>query len=137
MRIDQVEQFLRDFVAWAASQPDIQGVALVGSYARNAATESSDVDLVILARHPQQLLQNAGWLDLFGEVSRQQTEDYGALTSLRVWYADGREIEYGITHEHWADVPLDPGTQEVISDGVRVLFERKPVLSQHQPKLAG
>ena len=132
MRVDQVAEFIQDFIAWVSSQPNIQGVALVGSYARNAATESSDVDLVILAKNPEQLILSASWVNLFGEVSRQQTEDYGALTSIRVWYSDGKEIEYGITNENWADVPLDPGTQQVMSDGMRVLFERKPVLSQHQ-----
>jgi len=53
MKVDQVELFLRDFGTWASSQPDILGVALVGSFARNAATTTSDVDLVILARDPQ------------------------------------------------------------------------------------
>ena len=134
MQVDEVEAFLRNFVTWASSRPDIQGVALVGSYARNAATESSDVDLVILVRRPELYLQDQNWIRLFGEVSRQQIEEYGALTSIRVWYSDGREIEYGVTSEHWADIPLDPGTQRVISDGMRVLFERGPVLSQHQHK---
>ena len=131
MRVGLVENFLKDFTTWASSQSTIQGVALVGSYARNAAKETSDVDLVILASHPEQLLQSATWINLFGEVSRQQTEEYGVLTSIRVWYSDGREIEYGITNENWADIPLDLGTQRVISDGMRVLFERTPILSQH------
>ena len=131
MKVDQVETFLKDFIVWASSQSTIQGVALVGSYARNAAKETSDVDLVILAGHPEQLLQSTTWINLFGEVSRQQTEEYGVLTSIRVWYSDGREIEYGITNENWADIPLDLGTQRVISDGMRVLFERTPILSQH------
>jgi UTP:GlnB (protein PII) uridylyltransferase len=84
MHVNQVAEFIQDFIAWVSSQPDIQGVALVGSYARNAATESSDVDLVILAKNPEQFILSASWVHLFGEVSRQQTEDYGALTSIRV-----------------------------------------------------
>ena len=35
----RVEQFLHDFREWASAQSDIQAVALVGSHARNAATE--------------------------------------------------------------------------------------------------
>ncbi len=96
MKVEQVELFLRDFGTWASSQPDILGVVLVGSFARNAATTSSDVDLVILARDPQRYLQDQAWVRQFGEPSRQQTEQYGALTSVRVWYSDGSEIEYGI-----------------------------------------
>ena len=47
MPFDKVHRFLNEFVEWAEMQPDIQAVALVGSHARNAATESSDVDLVV------------------------------------------------------------------------------------------
>lgn len=134
MQSDQVELFLHEFVAWASSRSDILGVALVGSFARNAATESSDVDLVILACDPQAYLNNQGWVHQFGEPSRLQTEDYGELTSLRVWYADGGEIEYGLTSENWAAVSLDEGTRRVIAGGMRVLFERGPILSRHLPK---
>jgi len=42
---DKINQFLDDVTAWASNQPDIQALALVGSYARNAANETSDVDL--------------------------------------------------------------------------------------------
>jgi len=127
--MDKVEAFLSDLAIWAASQPDIEAVALVGSYARNAATDSSDIDLVILARDPERYLRDLDWTRNFGEVARQQIEAYGVLTSIRVWYVDGSEIEYGITNQHWADMPLDQGTRRVISDGMRVLFERRPLLS--------
>ena len=127
--MDKVEAFLSDLAIWAASQPDIEAVALVGSLARNAATDSSDIDLVILARDPERYLRDLDWIRNFGEVARQQIEAYGVLTSIRVWYVDGSEIEYGITNQHWADMPLDQGTRRVISDGLRVLFERSPLLS--------
>lgn len=131
-QMNKVEAFLSNLAAWAPSQPDIQAVALVGSHARNAATDTSDVDLVILARDPERYLQDLEWVRDFGEVDRQQIEPYGALTSIRVWYVDGPEIEYGITNEHWADLPLDEGTRRVVSDGLRVLFERRPLLSRLQ-----
>ena len=134
MKVEAVELFLDEFTAWASAQADILGVALVGSFARNAASDTSDVDLVILAREPKRFLDDQSWVGNFGEASRRQIEEYGLLTSLRVWYADGREIEYGITTEAWGSVPLDKGTQRVISDGMRVLFERGQLLSRHQAK---
>ena len=70
----------------------------------------------------------------FGEPFRQQTEQYGALTSIRVWYSDGSEIEYGLSGESWAALPLDEGTRQVIAGGMRVLFERESILSRHLPK---
>lgn len=132
MKQDTVHQFLKKFTQWASAQADIQALALVGSYARNAATETSDVDLVIITTNPRQYLQNPGWLLQFGEIEKQQTEDYGLLTSVHVWYTDGREIEYGITDERWTAIPLDEGSRQVISDGMQVLFERNQILSRHQ-----
>ena len=136
MSVDSINRFLDEFTAWADAQPDIQAVALVGSYARNAATETSDIDLVIIASQPETYLQDVAWTRRFGQVRRQQVEDYGKVTSIRVWYADGREVEYGITDEGWAALPLDEGTRKVISDGMRVLFERTPILSRHQLQTA-
>ncbi len=43
-----VSAFLEAFNCWASAQPDVTAVALVGSYVRDAATEASDVDLLIL-----------------------------------------------------------------------------------------
>ncbi|HUV88802.1 MAG TPA: nucleotidyltransferase domain-containing protein [Anaerolineae bacterium] len=137
MSVDSVNRFLDEFAAWAAAQPDIVAVALVGSYARNAATETSDIDLVIIASQPETYLQDVAWTRRFGQVRRQQVEDYGKVTSIRVWYADGHEVEYGITDEGWAALPLDEGAHRVISDGMRVLFERTPILSRHQRGVSG
>jgi hypothetical protein len=67
----------------------------------------------------------------FGTVEKQQIEDYGNLTSLRVWYREGLEIEYGLTDERWAAIPLDEGTRRVMAGGIRVLFERGDMLSRH------
>ncbi len=133
MTNDKVNLFLDEFTQWASAQPDIQAAALVGSYARGAATETSDVDLVILADTPDLYLQNTEWLRRFGTVLRQQIEDYGLLTSIRVWYSNGIEVEYGLTGLQWVAQPLDAGTRRVIADGMRVLFERGPVLSPCQP----
>ena len=129
-----VEGFLTAFTAWAAARPDIQAVALVGSHARNAATDRSDVDLVIIADQPEAYLRERRWIEEFGPVLRHQTEDYGLLTSLRAWYANGIEVEFGWTDERWAAVPLDPGTRQVIAGGLRILFERRPLLSRHQDR---
>jgi hypothetical protein len=52
--------------------------------------------------------------------------------SVRVWYLDGLEVEYGITDEDWASTPLDEGTRQVIADGMVVLFEQEDMLSRHQ-----
>jgi len=126
-----ISSFLTQVSDWAARQPDILALALVGSHARGAATETSDVDLVILAQDPSRYLEDQGWLEKFGLAQSVQLEPYGKLTSIRVWYADGLEVEYGLTGEEWAADPLDPGSRRVMEGGMRVLFERGDLLSRH------
>jgi predicted nucleotidyltransferase len=95
--VEGLRDFLTGFLSWASEQPDVQGIALVGSYARGAARDDSDIDFVILTDQPHQYLEDVAWIDRFGLVEKHQTEDYGKLTSLRVWYQNGMEVEYGIT----------------------------------------
>jgi hypothetical protein len=86
---------------------------------------------VLLTDQPQKYLEDSDWPERFGRVEKYQIEDYGKLTSLRVWYLGGLEVEYGISTPDWAAQPLDSGTQEVIADGMLVLFERSVLLSPH------
>ena len=132
MMVGKINQFLSDVTQWASSQSDIQALALVGSYARNTAKETSDVDLVLITTDSNLYLNDPSWVQQFGTVSKQQIEDYGLLISIRTWYTDGREVEYGITDERWSADPLDEGTRRVIADGMQILFERRDILSRHQ-----
>jgi predicted nucleotidyltransferase len=95
--IETIRDFLDAFVDWASDLPDIYGIALVGSYARGAARDDSDIDLVLLTDRPQKYLDDIQWTERFGTVEKHQTEDYVKLISPRVWYRDGYEVEYGIT----------------------------------------
>jgi predicted nucleotidyltransferase len=128
-KLVQAIDFIEDFMRWATKRKDIQAVALVGSYARETATEASDVDLVIITDKPKRYLTNTRWTRVFGIVIAKKIEDYGKLTSLRIWYENGLEIEYGFTTRGWAKTPLDEGTKQIIHNGLRVLFEREVMLS--------
>jgi predicted nucleotidyltransferase len=119
-----IDNFLSNVVQWAVSQLDILAVALIGSYARGTATPSSDVDLVLLVADPGRYLDDTMWTARFGPVEKMQVEAWGMVTSLRVWYAGGPEVEFGLTTPAWAAAPLDEGTRRVVSDGLRVLFDR-------------
>jgi uncharacterized protein len=132
MEKERVNEFLEQFTGWARNRPDIVAAALVGSHARGAAHPGSDVDLVVITSHPEQYLADLSWTTSFGEVERHEIEDYTKLVSVRVWYLDGLEVEYGITDEDWAATPLDEGTRQVIADGMVVLFEPGDMLSRHQ-----
>lgn len=125
---ESVQNFLKIFIEWASNQPDIQAVALVGSYAKGNPTETSDIDLVIVVDDPNRYLENPDWPRRFGKIRQVQIEDYRLVTSLRVWYLDGMEVEYGLTTQDWIDPPIDEGTRKVIHNGFHSLLDRKGLL---------
>ncbi len=120
----RVSGFLERVRVWAEAQPGVVGLALVGSYARDEAGANSDVDLVLLTSRPQDFVADPAWTESFGAVVSCRVEDWGRVTSLRVYYEDGLEVEYGIAPAEWARVPLDVGTRQVIAGGMRILLDR-------------
>jgi predicted nucleotidyltransferase len=126
----KLESFLAQVKQWAEQQSDIKGVLLVGSYARGAARTDSDVDLIILTASPQHYLDSISFADNFGSVAKWEKEDWGRVTSLRVWYQDGFEVEYGIAWPDWASQPLDAGTLQVVSAGMQIVFDRDGLLNR-------
>lgn len=109
---------------WAQEETSIESVILVGSWARGTNRPDSDMDLCILTARREGLLAETHFPSLFGKVCRQQTEYYGACTSVRVWYEGGTEIEFGLVEPSWIALPLDEGTRRVLSDGYCVLYDR-------------
>lgn len=128
-RMLDVQVFLRGFCAWCETQPDIRLAALVGSHARCSARPDSDLDLVIQSSDPERFIQNPGWAEQFGPVAARQVEHWGKVTSLRVWYEDGLEVEYGFAALDWAADLLDEGTRSVIQDGIQILLAKEAQLA--------
>ena len=95
--INDIRDFLDDFLTWVSAREDVHAVGLVGSYARGEARDDSDIDLVLLSDRSRAYLEDLKWIERFGTVQNHQTEDYGKLTSIRVIYQNGYEVEYGIT----------------------------------------
>jgi uncharacterized protein len=124
------QDFLESFIQWAEGQPDISAVVLVGSYARNAPTEDSDIDLVILTSAVKKYLHERSWLAAFGDLTNYRTEHYGKVTSLRAFYDDGLEVEYGFATPDWAKPPIDKGTLQVLKKGMRVLHDPVGLLAR-------
>ena len=59
-------------------------IIVVGSYARGTNKENSDLDIVIVTSNKSNMIANQDFTQEFGEVYKQQTEYYGACTSIRV-----------------------------------------------------
>ena len=87
------------------------------------------MDLVILTNRPQRYLETTDWVTTFGPIAEQAIEYWGEVTSVRVWYESGEEVEFGITTPAWVAHPLDEGTRRTISEGMRILFDREGILA--------
>jgi len=131
-----ISHFLHRMAAWAAQQSAIMGVALVGSHARGAARPDSDIDLVLLCTEPDAFLTDTAWIHLFGAVETCHTEEWGLVTSLRVHYKEGFEVEFGMTTLVWAGLPVDPSTRRVVSHGMRILVDREGILGRLREAVA-
>jgi predicted nucleotidyltransferase len=125
-----VSVFLNSVTDWAIHQPTLSGVALVGSHARGEARPDSDIDLVLLCTPPNAFLDDISWVRLFGEVATCQTEEWGRVTSLRVSYRNGLEVEFGLTTPAWTRFPIDAGTRQVVSNGMRILLDKEGTLGR-------
>ncbi|TFH37851.1 MAG: nucleotidyltransferase domain-containing protein [Anaerolineales bacterium] len=119
-----VKDFLASIVAWAESVSTLQAIALVGSQARGDARSSSDIDLILLCKDPEHFLSHRAWISAFGEPHQIKEEHWGKVTSIRVFYRDGLEVEFGVTGLGWGADPTDHGDGLVIQDGLIVLYER-------------
>lgn len=120
-----MEAFLKKITAFFERDAQVESVIVVGSYARGTNTAESDLDLCILTANKAEMVAHPDFVQAFGDVREMQTEYYGACTSIRVWYEDGPEVEFGIVEPSWIDMPLDAGTRGVLRDGYRVLLDKK------------
>ena len=123
-----LDEIVAPIVSWARRRPDILGLAVVGSWAREAARPDSDVDLTLLVNEPQ-TFRRQDWLDEIawheGHVVHWHDADYGAAWSRHLQQSAFGEIELTFCRPSWADTdPVDAGTAEVVSDGCRILFDK-------------
>ena len=120
-----MEKFLESIKNWAKNEEKIESVIVVGSYARGTYKLTSDIHLVIITPNKKQTIEERKFIELFGNVIKSQIEYYGACTSIRVYYMDGKEVEFGIVEPSWIKRPLDRGTYKVLKDGFKVIIDKK------------
>ena len=131
----RIASFIEAVRIWAASKPDVQGLALVGSYARGKATPESDVDLLFLVEDVEPFLIDMRWTQSLGDPSRMETEEWGDVRSVRIWYRDGLEAEFSVAGKGWAALPLDPGSAHILREGIVTLLDPHGILKAAQESL--
>ena len=118
-----VRAVLDDVRTWAAERDDVQAVVLVGSYARHAERMGSDVDLMVLTDEPDRVADSE-WFEILRPGARLiRAMNWGPVRERRMRLRSGLQVELGIAPISWAAVPLDAGTQRVLSDGHRVNYD--------------
>lgn len=135
----QVEQIVQQVTEWAAAHQLILAMALVGSQARGMAHAKSDIDLMFLSEHPLFFKKSTDWLSEIDwgdrSIKSSADRDYGAVWSrhvyLNTYYAACLEVEFSFGYPDWASItPLDSGTQQVVRDGCRILYDPEERLAQ-------
>ena len=131
--MESIREFLRSLSVWASSRADVLAITLVGSHARGDAHPGSDIDLVIILEDRQTLMQDEKWAEQFGTIDKLAWEDWGKVQSLRVYYENGMEVEFGLTDEIWLASPMDEGTRAVLMHGVVVIYDPDQYAHDHVP----
>ena len=136
MKTEGAEDFINQVIDWAKSEEGVLGVALVGSHARGEARLDSDIDFVIISSDPCRYVDDSSWICSFGEIKSCKTENWRILTSLRVFFRDGLEVEFGFSSLEWVAIPPDSGTAEVVADGMKILLDSTSLLARLQEEVA-
>lgn len=125
-RRSECTNLLAAITQWASHQPDIQAVAVVGSWARDAARMDSDLDVVVLTALKDLYLVDSSWIvHATGEPAPLvHSQDWGPVTERRVRLTSGFEIEFGFATPTWAGIdPVDDDTAKLVAAGMRVLHD--------------
>ncbi len=120
----RADELIRKVTRWAEQDDRVMAAGLGGSYARGEARPDSDIDFCIVCRDRDSLLEDRSWIYGFGSDAQVAgpVEDYKLVQSIRVFYG-ATEAEFGVTHEAWMTLPIDPGTAAVMNDGLRILYD--------------
>jgi hypothetical protein len=126
----KAEKYIEKVRLWLNGDDNVLALALVGSYARKQARPDSDIDFLIICEDITLLEKDISWIDQFGKVKSHNKEHWGTITSVRVFYADGQEVEFGLAPKSWADIPVDAVTRSVVSDGMIILKDINNILGK-------
>ena len=127
---EKANYLLQEFKDWAEVQKHIQGAAVVGSFARGDFHLNSDVDLVIISMNKEKTIQCILSEFMPDAIDEYQLEHWGPfVTSLRIFYDNELEVEYGVATNAWVRQPLDQGTKNVAEKGFKILLDKEAVFS--------
>ncbi len=91
----------------------------------------SDVDIVLLTTKKEFYLGDEAWVRELGGLRIVRTQEWGPTTERRFVLPSGLEVEVGVAPPSWATTdPVDPGTRNVVRDGMSILYDPGGLLEQ-------
>jgi predicted nucleotidyltransferase len=131
MNDEKIVIFIKLVTEWVSNHGSFNGLLLVGSHAHGAPRPDSDIDLVLLTDDDSKWIEDHRWAEKFGKVKSTTSENWGVVRTVRVFFAQGSEVEFNFAPLSWSSVdPIDPGTFRVISDGAKILYDPNAALKQ-------
>ena len=125
---------LGQLVTWAGARDDVRAVILTSTRAvpGTRLDAYSDYDVVLVVADVSAMLDNASWLDVFGEVlitywdplvteSATGAQHVGSITN----YTDGLKIDFSLWSLQWyADLTAGPQPHPEFDAGYRVVLDK-------------
>jgi aminoglycoside 6-adenylyltransferase len=148
------ERILSKLVSWATARDDLRGIAVVGWRARSdhPSDEWSDLDLLVMARHPGRYLARTDWLAAIEKpwLAVKEPTPIGGQEILLVTFEGGTKVDIsvvpsrtfalaaravGILRRYPAAMSLLPGVarerllalSDVLNRGLRVVLDKDGV----------
>ncbi len=138
MTSDDAKRLIDGFAERAGLEPSWRGMAVVGSWARGAARDDSDLDLLVLTDCIEDWIVDGAWLrtvvaGLGFDCTAAALEDYGVAKSWRAWLAGHGEFELTLAPLSWASIdPVDNGSWRVVRDGMVAVVDKDGLLRSIQ-----
>jgi aminoglycoside 6-adenylyltransferase len=121
------------FLSWAQNEENLRFAVIIGSQARTdrPADAYSDLDLMMLLRDPQPLLDSPAWLEQIGEPWLTFIECTGDNLGWerRALFAPGLDVDFAIfpleMGQALASGDLPAGALDVFRRGYRILLDKE------------
>ena len=134
--MDGYEAILTRILEWAQTNQDVQAVILIGSRARTVerADDWSDLDLIIIADHISDYIQNSGWISAFGAPLLTFTEEvFDGSYERRVLYEGFLDVDFAFSDPEAFMASLEiGGVRDIFRRGYRVLLDKVNWMSRIQ-----
>lgn len=120
------------FILYGESDENIRAALIVGSRAREnkPADKWSDLDLVIFANCPDQLLLNTDWIERIAQpyITFLEQTAVGESKERRFLFEDGLDVDFAVFPSGSIDRLVNASeVQKVLSRGKRVLIDKDDI----------